>query len=222
MPPVTLATLKRRARVHADQEDSTFVTDEALVDFLNISLAALYDKLVVLWEDYKIIRDEVLVNGETFVFGDDFFKLLSFRVQTMDGKFRQLKRCGASDEDYLLNASGLRPEEHRYRLEGDRTIRFVPAYASDTVVKLSYIPLRGPLVDDADSEDWPQGWEEWAVVDVAIKMVSKAEQSTTALEKLQAKAERHLEESAPQRDENDVARVQDVTTGTDGCSDRDF
>jgi hypothetical protein len=213
MPTVTLAELKERARIHADQEDSTFVTEAALTGFLNKSLDALYDKLVVLWEDYKLTRVDITLTGDTYTLPEDFFKLVNLKVQSCAGPFKQLKRCTAAEEDFYLSATGLRPEEHRYKLEGEATLRFFPGYGSTEVpTKLAYIPLRTALVEDTDSEKWPQGWEEWAVLDTAIKMMGKAEQDTTALEKLRKAAEEHLAASAPKRDQNDVARVQDVTT----------
>lgn len=213
MPAVALSELMERAREHADQEDSTFVTDASLKRWLNKSLDALYGKVVVLWEDYYLTRLDTTLTGASYELPEDFFKLVNLKVKSLAGPLRQLGRCTAAEEDYYLAATGLRPEEVRYRIEGERTLRLFPGYGTSSVeAKLAYIPLRTQLVDDEDTFSAPQGWEEWAVLDTAIRMVTKAEQSTTGLEKLRAAEEARFLREAPKRDQNAMARVQDVTT----------
>lgn len=213
MPEVALSELMVRAREHADQEDSTFVTDTTLKRWLNKSLDALYGKIVVLWEDYYLTRLDISLTGTSYELPADFFKLVNLKAKSQAGTFRQLTKCTAAEEDYYLAATGLRPEEVRYRVEGERTVCLFPGYGSSTVEgKLAYVPLRTQLVEDEDTFSAPQGWEEWAVLLTAIRMVTKAEQSTTGLEKLLLAEEERIVLEAPKRDQNSTARVQDVTT----------
>jgi hypothetical protein len=213
VPSVTLSELMDRAREHADQEDSTFVTDTTLKRWLNKSLDALYGKTVVLWEDYYLARLDTSLTGDSYALPSDFFKLVNLKVRSQAGPFRQLLRCTAAEEDYYLSATGLRPEEVRYRVEGARTVRLFPGYGAAAVdAKLAYVPLRTQLVEDSDAFDAPQGWEEWAVLDTAIRMVTKAEQDTAGLLRLLGAEEARFEREAPKRDQNSTARVQDVTT----------
>lgn len=213
MPEVALSELMTRAREHADQEDSTFVTDTTLKRWLNKSLDALYGKVLTLWEDYYLTREDISLAGESYELPADFFKLVNIKVRASSGKFVKLTKCTAAEEDEYLAATGLSPEEVRYRVEGERTLRLFPGYGSSTVDgKLAYIPLRTQLVEDEDTVNLPQGWEEWAVLDTAIRMVTKAEQDTSGLSRLQLAEEKRIEREAPKRDQNSTARVQDVTT----------
>lgn len=213
MPAVALSELMERAREHADQEDSTFVTDTTLKRWLNKSLDALYGKTVVLWEDYYLTRVEASLTGASYELPSDFFKLVNLKVKSLAGPYRQLVRCTAAEEDYYLTATSLRPDEVRYRVEGERTVRLFPGYGASTVeAKLAYIPLRTQLVEEEDTFSCPQGWEEWAVLDTAVRMVTKAEQDTSGLLRLQLAEEARFLREAPKRDQNSPARVQDVVT----------
>lgn len=213
MPEVALSELMVRAREHADQEDSTFVTDDALKRWLNKSLDALYGRVVTLWEDYYLTRLDTSLTGDAYALPSDFFKLVNIKVRASTGKFVRLTKCTAAEEDDYLSVAGLPPEGVRYRVEGERTMRLFPGYGSTEVdAKLAYIPLRTQLVDDDDTFSAPQGWEEWAVLDTAVRMVTKAEQDTGGLLRLQLAEEARLLREAPKRDQNSTARVQDVTT----------
>lgn len=214
MASFTLAELKARARVHADQEDSLFVSEAQLTGFLNKSLDALYDKVVGVWEDYFLTRTTATFTSTSYTLPVDFYKLVGLRVQGSNGRWQKLKKLIPEEEDAYLNTTNVDPELVRYRLESRRTLSLFPGFGTASVAaRLSYIPLRPALVLDTDVEEWDASWEEWAVLDAAIKCMGKAEQDTTSLEKLRAAEEARIKDLAPSRDENDVARVADVTTG---------
>ena len=51
---VTLSYLKEQVRSRADQQNSQFIQDAELTDFINGSASSLYDQLVQAAEDYFV------------------------------------------------------------------------------------------------------------------------------------------------------------------------
>ena len=66
------------------------------------------------------------------------------------------------------------------------------------------------LVYDTDTFDGVNGWEEYIVVDVAIKALTKEESPTQELEAAKMALLKRIESSAPNRDAGMSGRVTDV------------
>ena len=58
MAIVELSTLKQRAQRRADMVNSSFVSDGEIKDYVNSSIAELYDFLVKSYEDYFVATKE--------------------------------------------------------------------------------------------------------------------------------------------------------------------
>ena len=108
----------------------------------------------------------------------------------------------------------------RYRLSGtvDETtgvynhrISFSPKPSGATNIKLLFIPHAPVLDNDADVWDGFNGWEEYAVVDSAIKCLEKEESSTVALERRKERLIGRIEGLASAHDDGFPERVTDVT-----------
>ena len=54
MANVEFSTLKQRAQRRADMVNSPFVSDDEIKDYVNSSIAELYDYLVKSYEDYFV------------------------------------------------------------------------------------------------------------------------------------------------------------------------
>ena len=54
MATFTEATLRSRARRMADMENSTFVSDAEIRDYINSAYAELYDLVIEKYEDYYV------------------------------------------------------------------------------------------------------------------------------------------------------------------------
>jgi len=74
----TEATLRSRARRMADMENSTFVSDTELRDYINSAYAELYDLVIEKYEDYYIesTSDLNLASTDTHSLPGDFYKAL--------------------------------------------------------------------------------------------------------------------------------------------------
>lgn len=216
MPTVTLTELRTRVRKHADMESSTFVTDDELTGYLNRALWALDDKLHTLWEDYYAAEVEVSLSGTSHTLPEDFYKLVGVDVrQGGGGDWVGLKPYALAERNAMRNLRQARPEEQRYRIQGTRTLHFLPGFSGATTAIISYYPQRAALVDDGDSVEYPHGWEEWAVLQAAIVCLTKEERDTTAKEKLLALENARVEASAPVRDVVEPFRVVDTESGAD-------
>ena len=208
MAAVTLATLRSRARSRADMVNDTFVTDAEFNDFLNESAGGLYNLLVVKYEDYYLTESSLTFQGETATLPADFYKLLGVDVQE-GGRWRPLHPYTWQQRNELRNATGSGCTT-RYRLRGQRTLHFLPPFASSTAGKVTYIPQRPLLTSDADTVDFLMGWEKYVVLEAAIQALAKAERATGKLDEELAKVRAEVEAAAPQRTPTQVERVHDI------------
>ena len=179
----TLVNMRNRARQRADQVDSTFVPDAELNTYLNTYLAELHDLLVGAYgEDYfttsatfTTVSGQEVYNIVTDISVSDMYKLRGVDIFVTPShpialrKFNFLNRnrgIGPSDRIYSTDT--------RYRLiQGN--IHLVPAPDSGRTAKLWYVPSFTKLSLDADTFDGINGWEEYAVLKAARRMLVKEE-----------------------------------------------
>lgn len=210
MPAVSLAEFRTRVLQAVDAEGSGFVETPELNRFINGSLDALYDKLVAVWEDYYARDVSITLTGTSLSLPTDFYKLLGVDVQVSSSDWVDLKECPWAERNRWRSLTGARPEEVRYMLRG-QVLQFVPGFGTASVpASLSYIPLRAPLAADSDIINFPQHWEEWAVVHAGLKFLSKAERDTTGLAQRLALEDQRINALAPKRKPGEVERVADV------------
>lgn len=99
-----------------------------------------------------------------------------------------------------------------YRIQGSNIV-FIPSPAGSYAVTLNYVPAPPKLVAGTDAFDGVAGWEEYAVLDAAIKLLVKEGDTEMigTLEGRKAAIMRRIEALAAQRDAGAPERVQDVT-----------
>lgn len=90
-------------------------------------------------------------------------------------------------------------------------IRFIPEPSGANEVTVWYIPHAPELTDDADVWNGFNGWEEYVVVDSAIKALEKEESDTSALEVRKERLMRRISSMSQARDQGYPDRVTDVT-----------
>lgn len=210
MPAVTLAELRTRVLQAADLEGSSFVTTAELNVMVNGSVDALYDLLVGVWEDYFAKDIAVTLTGTSFVLPVDFYKLGGLDGVGSDSRWFPVQEAPWAERNRWRNLQGARPEDVRYTLRGN-TLQFLPGFGTQSVTgSLSYIPLRPRLVGDTDSVDFPQQWEEWAVIHAGLKCLTKAERDLTGLDYRMKMEDARIAKIAPKRRHGEVERVADV------------
>ena len=217
---VTLAELKTRVRRRADMERSNFVSDSELTEYISSSYKELYDLLVATFEDYYTLDPVAftLAAGEfTFDLPDNFYKL-----RGVDGKLNN--SSSVTDFETVLpfnfNERNKRNREFNRALFGIISITYrivnnklyiYPQEAAAGQYRIWYIPLASDLTTDTDTVDGVNGWEEYIVIDAAIKMMGKEESDTSVLKEEKERIKQRIIDMAADRDAGSSERISDVT-----------
>jgi hypothetical protein len=177
---VTLAYLKEQVRSRADQQNSQFITDAELTDFINGSASSLYDLLVQAAEDYFVTSQTItIVQGTNeYSLPTNFYKVLGVDY-FVNNKPVPMSRFNFRDR-HLYNYLDARPEIVRYGVWGQQLV-FKPVAPQIASVVIWYVPTITKLVNDADVLDGVNGWEEYVILDAAIKAMVKEESDPSAL-----------------------------------------
>lgn len=217
---VTLLSLRTQALQRADMQNSNFIDSTSGVtceanNIINASAAELYDLLVTNFEDYYTSSSTIsVVSGtDTYSLPASFYKLLGVDlVIDSNGNAVTLKRFSFSDRNAFLftpTMSVVGLAYLRYMLQG-QNIKFVPLPSSASTVKLWFIPTLTPLSADSDTFDGINGWEDYIIVDSAIRFLTKEESDTSSLAAEKASIIKRINDSAPNRDAGSSGRVSDI------------
>ena len=215
MATVTLLELRTRARQRSDMVNSGFISDSELNAYVNASYAELYDLLVSKHgEDYFVNQYNftTTTNNETYALPDDFYKLEGVDLQLdTSNNWVSLKRFEFAERNIPQIWDIKFVDFIRYRVFGNN-IRFSPVPQSHQSIRVWYVPLPDKLVKDTDSFSGINGFEEYIVIDVAIKMLTKEESDVSTLMAEKAAMKQRIEVMAEARDEGQPSRVQDINS----------
>jgi len=212
---VTLATLRTRARERSDMVNSSFVSSAELLQYINASYSELYDLMVGKFEDYYTVSStETIAQGaNTITLPTDFYKMRGLDYQLDANNWVLVSKFNFANRNQL-NRSTARSVRGvtalQYRIVGN-TIRIEPESAAPGTYRLWYTPIYTPLSAESDTVDGINGWEEYVVIDAAIKMLAKEESSTTHLEKEKAAMLQRIEVMAQSRDSGAPESITDVS-----------
>lgn len=229
----TLSELRTQVRQRADMVNSTFVSDSELNGYINKSYAELYDLLVRQYgEDYNVSSQTITTDSTNvnYALAADFYKLIgvdlliSGTIGTQSADYVTLVPYQFAERNrYSAAVVGLvQPTNNfRYKILGNN-INFIKPDANRSVV-IYYHPRITPLSGDSDTVDGVNGWEEYIIVDAAIKCLAKEESDTSELQLEKQILEKRITEMAAQRDTGFSERVSDVQyTGVFGMYGEDF
>jgi hypothetical protein len=201
---ITLATLKTRTRQRSDMENSSFVSDSELVSYINSSYAQLYDILVSRFEDYYTTSSTSTVasGANTIAVPADFYKLRGLDYELSTDNFTTITKYNFQNRNKgrrggYLTYSDSQPRQ--YRIIGNN-LEILPKDNAQGTYKLWYVPRLTRLSDDTDTLDAVNGWEEYIVIDAAIKMLAKEESDISALLIEKRAMEERIEAMANDRD----------------------
>ena len=211
---VTLADLRTRCRERADQEESEFVSATELLSYINASYAELYDILVSKFEDYYTLSTTTTIasGSNTFSLPTDFYKLrgLDYKLSATD--WQTVQKFNFSERNSVnrsISRSRSGDKAVEYRIVGS-TMHIEPADNAAGTYRIWYTPAYTPLTEETDTVDGVNGWEEYIIIDVAIKMMAKEESSTTHLEREKAAMLNRIESMAQNRDSGAPESISDV------------
>lgn len=176
----SLSGLRLQAQQKADRVGSNFVTKAEWNTYINKSADELYDLLVTLYEDYFIQEKSYVIDGSSDVITlpSDFYKLLGVDCAVDGLNFQTLKKFDFVDRNRFSTPTQVaalsRGVNLKYRTMGNQ-IKFSPFPAGGQTIKIFYVPRRKTLLLDTDILDSVSGWNEYVIVDAAIKALNKEE-----------------------------------------------
>ena len=219
----SLLQLRTLARQYADMPTDGFVSDQEINSYINASIAELYDLLVQKYGDDYYVKDPpytFITDGvnNMFALPTDMYKLLGVDLQVAGSAngwitLRPFNRASRNRFLYPnVQATYGLMSNMRYRIHG-ANLWFSPIPAGGQTIRLWYVPRVLTLVADTNTFDGISGWEEYAVVDVAIKCLRK-EESDVSVFMLQKQAlTLRIEQAAENRDAGSPATVSDSSSG---------
>lgn len=196
----TLLQLRDRCKEESDNVGQSFVSDAEWNKYINASYSELYGLLVQAYSNdyyvqspssgYTFTTDGV---NQFFALPADFFKLLGVDVQVSSPQqWVSLKPFAFSDRNSL-------------------SVFNSPIPMAGQTVRVFYIPTLTALSADGDNTvSLLNGWDEYIVIDAAIKALGKEESDVQLLMMRKKLLTDRLEIEAQNRDAASPARIVDT------------
>lgn len=214
---VTLTQLITAVRQRSDMVNSQFVTDSELTDYINRSYAELYDLIVQKYGDNYYVQTpySFTTDGTSFQYAlpSDFYKLLGVDLglsNTTDSfvsvakfEFGDRNRYAVPNFQSFYGVTNL-----RYRINGNN-IWFTPTPSQGQTIRIWYVPKITYLVAGGDTLDGISGWEEYVIIDAAIKAMQKEESDCSVLIGQKMGIIQRIEAAAENRDAGKPPKVVD-------------
>lgn len=243
----TLAAVRDAARQRADMETSQFVSNGEFNGYINASYQELYGLLVQKFGDnYYVALDankapyQFVTSGSAEMYGlpdgsssflmpdgtaaPGFFKLLGVEMMvsapfdwTTLKPFPLIERNRYTVQGMQTNTG--RRSYLRYALMGGN-LWFKPVPMAGQTIRIWYVPRLALLTGDQSTLDGVSGWEEYIVIDAAIKALQKEESDVSVLMAQKQAMIARIEAEAENRDAGSPMVVGDAR-GT-GFSTEDY
>lgn len=215
--PVTLAALLASARDRANMESSLFITDAQVESYIQASGTFLYDQILSAWgERYFFSQEDIdTVTFKAYInLPDDFYRLLKIGWAQGSGDPIRLEPFQDDEEwsDAFWGNAGTwgQMSPPRYQVRGNR-VYFDPEPTSVETITVQYVPIMREIDDVGPPPvtfEGVNGWEEFIILDVAIKMRIKEESDVRALQQERQLQMERIKDMAPNRDVGRTPRVQ--------------
>lgn len=213
----TLGAVRLAAQQRADMVNSDFISKQEWNDYINKSYARLYDILIQTYADDYYVATPFSVSTDSrnpplYNLPSNFYKLLGvdLAINGTDTWATITKHAFAHRNRYQYNFqnSVIGAQRIKYRLVGNQ-INLIGAGNSRTL-RLWYIPRPTTLQADYHVLDGISGWEEYVILDVAIKALGKEESDASLLLAKQAEIKQQIDAAAANRDPGMAEMVTDV------------
>ena len=216
MATYTEADLRTRARRRADMENSAFVTDAEIQDYLNSSISELHDFMVKSYEDYFVSEQAYTIplaaSGANLP--DNFYKALG--VDYNSGGITSTLRAYSFTERNIYNTPFAvidRLAQPMYKIEGNK-LKIIPENSQSGTITLFYVPVATQFSSTVtEIENVIPGYEEYLVVAAAIRMLMKEESDYRALENERQQISSRIIRAITPRDASGSHGIRDVRKG---------
>lgn len=201
---MTLLDLRTIILDETDNHDNPLYTTSEINRYINSSAGELHDLLVSKYSDnyfYKTFSFTLPDGSKEYNLPSDFGKMLG--LDLVEGDYRtDIKRFDFRDRNRDLG--GL-----KYRLMGKKLLFNNAKISGPKNFEIHYVPTYINLVADSDSLDSIviNGWEEYIIVDVAMKMIAKAEQDASPFINRKNSLLGRIDVASANRDAGEPSRV---------------
>jgi len=208
----TLTNMLLDVRQRTNQENSTFVTDAELTEYLNQSIAELQVRLSIAeGQPHFRASTNITVTAPTALYAlpADFWAAQEVTV-TISGSTLSLMPFMPQERAALITATPLWPiyEAVQYRIQAGN-IEFRPANSS-FVATLFYSPTQTRLSAGSDTWDGFNGYEMAPIYDVCATVAAKEESDPSFFLGQRDRIYALIAQAAAHRDMSNPERVQDV------------
>jgi len=221
----TLQNLVDRTRQRADMEGSTFVSDTEVIGYINVAMAEVHDILVDRYEDYYVSTQQFTLPADNpGTLPNAFYKALGVDFDTGGTTYR-LRRFSFQERN-VYNSPAMvagRVTNTLYAIQGAE-IKFIPSPTVSGTATLYYVPeaqqfatsgsgfMDVTVVTKAPAVAF--GYEEYVVVDAAIKCLQKEESDVQMLMVQKQQLKERIENAASNRDQGEPTAITDSRAGT--------
>lgn len=211
----TLQDMISDVRQRTNMENSTFVTDAELTEFLNVALRELWTRLCQNGGQpfYRSVTTIPVTAGTNlYALPSDFLALQGVEASIF-GTYGRIDSFMPSERAMLVNSTTTPfGSQVRYRVQGN-TIELVPATLSFDMT-VFYTPSCPRLVNLSDTFDGFDGYEYAAIASACAAVKDKEETDPQFYMQERDRIYRLIDQMSTTRDMSAPERVQDVMTET--------
>lgn len=217
----TLLEMRTRSRQRADMVNSRFIQDSELDYYINSSVKELYDLLIdTRGENYYIdsYSFATVPGTSEYSLPVDFLKLLGVDWVLQSNIAYNIKPFQWQERNIFTNPVWFTGYSGnvRYQIRGNSlSLTPVPSGSAQNI-RIWYIPRCPDLASDTDSFDGINGWEEYVIIDAAIKMRVKEESPVQELMTAKEAMKQRIQQASKGRDSAAPPKVQDTDSSASG------
>lgn len=189
------------------ENSDNFLTDAEVNRCINQSICAWRDLLIEnQGQDFFVASVDVTLTGAASYALTNVYQVTGVS-HSLNGETIVLKPYNFADRGKFSAASGgAYPSRYRYQSGNLYVLPVVP----NGTLTVTYIPYQFELAADVDFIEVFNGWEEWIVLDAAMKALEKESTDTTQLFARREMTERRLISQAQYQDRGMPESVSDI------------
>lgn len=214
MRTVTAGELIKKIRRLTDQENSAFISDEELLEYVDSAFAEFYDLLVSTYEQYNMTFATLITEEDVQIYNlpANFYKLMGVEVKLSSGRKASLQRVEWSERNNIdadTATVSAYATNLQYNIIGN-TLMLNPSPTAGLEVTLWYVPAAPKIIETTQIIDGINGWEQLIVLECAIRVMDKQEADSTPFVKQKDKLLKRIEQASESRDLGSPQRVSDT------------
>lgn len=207
----TVSQIKEQIRERCDMQRSRFIGDGELLNYINQSHAALWDLFVNKFEGFGInsVSFSTSTTYDTYQLPPALLRIEKVELNH-NGNWRTVKSVPYARINEVGTQSSGTGLPFYYARKGLYQMVLKPAPAAVHSCRISYVERAPTLSEDDQLIDGINGWEQYIIVDCAIKCSDKEERDVSVLMAEKNDLIRRINESMGNRDESDSHGIRDI------------